>query len=264
MFRSIAVALVVVIVASPAFSAPPSKTATKVGAAQVPLHVQAAQQLVAEVALSDTTYDHGKGVVHWKGRDGAAKSECHTDCSGLLNNLLEAAYGVTESDRREWLGTGRPTAKVYHDAIAAGNRFQRITNVSQLLPGDVLAAKYVSGENTGHVMIVASAPQPRQPSAPLVPNTQQWELVIIDSSMSGHGNTDTRRLPNGKYTSRQPRRLQLEHRQRVRLLQPERPPSRNGQVEGQLTNVLGERAPWLLNLISHRRRTRRRKKSRGR
>ncbi len=157
MYRRITVALVVVIVALPAFAAPPSNTATKAGASQVPLHVQAAQQLVADVALSDTTYDHGKGVVHWKGRDGATKSECHTDCSGLLNNLLEAAYGVTESDRREWLGTGRPTAKVYHDAIAAQNRFERITNVSQLLPGDVLAAKYVNGENTGHVMIVAGA-----------------------------------------------------------------------------------------------------------
>jgi hypothetical protein len=176
------------------------KSSSKSSTAQVPKHVQAAMQLVADVKLEDTNYEHGPGRILWRGV-GVANSECHTDCSGLMNHLFEFAYGIKDSERRTWLGTGRPTAKTYHDAIAQQNRFLRITNVALIHPGDILAAKYASGENTGHVMLAIGVPLPRKVTEPLVPDTKQWELAIIDSSMSGHGKTDTRALPGGKYAN---------------------------------------------------------------
>ena len=84
--------------------------------------------------------------------------------------------------------------------IAKGNRFARITNLSQALPGDVIAGKYPPcAEATGHVMFVAAVPMPREATAPIIAGTQQWDVQVIDSSSSGHGPNDTRRKPDGKY-----------------------------------------------------------------
>jgi hypothetical protein len=185
--------VVFVILVGLATAAPPAKS-------NAPLHFEAAVALVATTAPEDTHYEHGTGTVTFKGRDGAAKSTCHTDCSGLLNNLLRAAYNISEADLREWTGSTRPSASLWHDVIAKGNRFTRITNLSQALPGDVIAVKYPPGaEATGHVMFVAAAPTPREASEPIVSGTQQWDVQVIDSSSSGHGPTDTRRKPDGKY-----------------------------------------------------------------
>jgi hypothetical protein len=41
-------------------------------------------------------------------------------------------------------------------------------------------------------MLVEGLPKRRKATEPLVEGTEQWEVVIIDSSKSGHGVTDTR------------------------------------------------------------------------
>ncbi|HWB00995.1 MAG TPA: hypothetical protein VG713_21030 [Pirellulales bacterium] len=163
-----------------------------------PPHLAAAVDLVAHVAPQDTNYEHKRGSVVWG--DAGQKYECHTDCSGLLNHLIQHVYHQSDSEFRAWLGTGRPTAKTYHDAIAAGHGFLRIEQIAAILPGDIIAIKYEpGGTNTGHTMLVAEPPRVHQPSEPIVRGTTQWEVVVIDSSMSGHGKTDTRRKPDGKY-----------------------------------------------------------------
>jgi hypothetical protein len=48
-------------------------------------------------------------------------------------------------------------------------------------------------------MLIASAPVRREASEPLVSNSQQWEVTIIDSSKSGHGKTDTRHQTDGSF-----------------------------------------------------------------
>jgi hypothetical protein len=66
-------------------------------------------------------------------------------------------------------------------------------HVRSIQPGDILAVKYPAGKaNTGHVMLAASAPRRIAATEPIVSNTEQWELEVIDSSKSGHGRTDTR------------------------------------------------------------------------
>ncbi len=161
--------------------------------AMTPPHLAAAEDLVAHVRPEDSSYQHKQGVVHWKGQEGAAKYESHTDCSGLMNHLLEHCYGLSQRDLKQWLGTSRPTAATYHQAIARSHGFQRITRIDQVLPGDVIAIQYPEGSgNSGHLMVVARAARPRTPSAPLVAGARQWEVTVIDSSMSEHGPSDTR------------------------------------------------------------------------
>src|SRR5262249_16202954 len=52
--------------------------------------------------------------------------------------------------------------------------------------------------DTGHIMLIAAAPQRMPSEQPIVPGTEQWRIRIIDCSMSGHGLSDTR---HGKGTN---------------------------------------------------------------
>ena len=166
-----------------------------------PKHFLEAELLVTKVTLEDTDYEHGKPRVEWKGVEGATKFSSHTDCSGLMDALLEHSYGYTRDDFKKWFGKPRPTAELYHEKIVEKTGFQRLLKFHEAQPGDLLAVKYfVEKGNTGHVMLVAEVPKKMTPKKPLVANTDQWEVTIIDSSKSGHGNSDTRHKKgaNGK------------------------------------------------------------------
>ena len=98
------------------------------------------------------------------------------------------------------MGSNRPLAKHYHDAIIHQRGFKEITKIDEVRPGDIIAIKYPPGSgNSGHVMLIASLPLKRNPTEPLVKNSIQYEIEIIDSSSSGHGASDSRRLGSGKY-----------------------------------------------------------------
>jgi hypothetical protein len=164
------------------------------------LPLQWARTMVADVAPDATSYQHKGGHVAWKGVDGATAYESHTDCSGFINALLAQSYGYDRKHFEAWLGKGRPLAITYHDAITSGNGFARITRVSAMAPGDIIAIRYPDGsENTGHVLLVAATPTRRIASQPFVAGLDQWDVEVIDSSESGHGKQDTRRLPDGKF-----------------------------------------------------------------
>src|SRR5262249_16041670 len=112
--------------------------------------------LVKNLRLENTSYRHKPTTVKWKGIDGAADYESHTDCSGFLNALLKRAHGLTDDSLEEWLGTKRPLAKTYHDAITGQKKFRRILLVKDVQPGDIIAIKYRPGDpenidnNSGH------------------------------------------------------------------------------------------------------------------
>lgn len=152
------------------------------------LRVTQAQQLVDAMDLANTDYEHGPGSVTWSGSVAS-----HTDCSGFIDHLLMHVDGLSKQDFKNWFGIERPTAERYHDAIVAGRGFRQLSSVKQLLPGDVIAIKYYTRhDNTGHIMMVAQAPQKMSPLPPLIDGTSQWSVTIIDSSESGHGPDDTR------------------------------------------------------------------------
>lgn len=162
-------------------------------------HLDLARILVREIRPENTSYQHKQGYIKWKGEDGADTYESHVDCSGLLNVLLERAYGVTSSDFEKWLGKHRPLASEYFDAIMQQQHFRAITAARNVRPGDIIAIRYPPGtnDNTGHIMIVNEVPSPRKPSKPEVEATEQWEVSVIDSSENSHGKTDTRRKADG-------------------------------------------------------------------
>ena len=170
-----------------------------------PAHVEWARTMVQGLRRDDTSYRHQDASVKWKGVDGAAAYECHTDCSGFLNALLQRAYGLPDDTLKEWFGTRRPLAKTYHDAIEKESHFQRITHLGDVRPGDVLAIRYPADDpenkdrNSGHVLLVVAKPRPRKASAPLVDDTEQWEVAVIDESHTGHGKTDTRHKEEGGF-----------------------------------------------------------------
>src|ERR1019366_9410017 len=151
-------------------------------------HVASAERLVDQLALADTSYEHGQGSVTWTG---AVAS--HTDCSGFIDHLLMHDDGLTTDDFKRWFGSRRPTAGRYHDAIVEGRGFTRLHSIAALRPGDLIAIKYLTRhDNTGHIMLVIETPRRINPSPPYLDNTVQWSVPVIDSSETGHGPTDTR------------------------------------------------------------------------
>ncbi len=154
-----------------------------------------AEFLVENVKPADTDYQHSNGVVTWAGEHGAEKFESRTDCSGFLIALLTQTYELGKEDFAKWLGKTRPLAVSFFNNIASQRGFSSVDSISQVQIGDIIAIKYVNsapGDNTGHIMLVASLPQNRVSTKPLVAGFEQWELIIIDSSSTGHGKTDTR------------------------------------------------------------------------
>ena len=159
--------------------------------------VSDAHSLLNAVKPEDTSYIHKNNVISW-GAD--SKAVCHADCSGLINALLLHSKFFSEEQLNKNMGSNRPLAKHYHDAIIHQRGFKEITKIDEVRPGDIIAIKYPPGSgNTGHVMLIASLPLKRNPTEPLVKNSIQYEIEIIDSSSSGHGASDSRRLDSGKY-----------------------------------------------------------------
>jgi hypothetical protein len=110
------------------------------------------------------------------------------DCSGFVGyalarvapNALAALIGATRP---------RPLAKDFYAFFAQPRApWRRVDRVAELVPGDVIAwleppAKH--SRNTGHVMIVESAPAPGA-------HTGEYVVSVMDSSHSGHGARDAR------------------------------------------------------------------------
>jgi len=151
-------------------------------------HVISAEQLVDQLDLANTNYEHGQGNVTWTGTVAS-----HTDCSGFIDHLLMHDDGFAADDFKRWFGSRRPTAERYHDAIVEGRGFTRLGAITELRAGDLIAIKYPTRhDNTGHIMLVVEAPQRMNAAPPFVDGTVQWSVPVIDSSESGHGTTDTR------------------------------------------------------------------------
>ncbi len=159
--------------------------------------VSDAHSLIKAVKPEDTSYIHKNNTISW-GVD--SKAVCHADCSGLINALLLHSKFFSQEQLNKNLGSNRPLAKHYHDAIIHHRGFKEITKIDEVRPGDIIAIKYPPGSgNTGHVMLVAAIPLKRNPTEPLIKNSIQYEIEIIDSTSSGHGASDSRRIESGKY-----------------------------------------------------------------
>ncbi|QVL34135.1 C40 family peptidase [Telmatocola sphagniphila] len=132
--------------------------------------------------------------------------KAYCDCSGLINHLLMHTYSYTEDDLKNWTGSRRPTARRYHDLIDLGQskNWKKIEKLENLKPGDLIAIKYLDakeGDNTGHVMLVDAKPKLlNTPAETIAGAAKQWEVPVIDSTMSPHGKKDSRYDKNEKHT----------------------------------------------------------------
>ncbi len=160
------------------------------------LHLTDAQTLVSNLQISKkNVYGSNPSYILWNG----TASEARTVCATFATLLLKRTYSYTDTYFSNWFGSSSPNAADYHDTIKLQKGFQRITNVSQIQPGDFLAIKYYdpNATSTGHVMLAASVATSRVATSPIVTGTTQYQITVIDSSQSYHGSTDTR-YPSGQ------------------------------------------------------------------
>lgn len=170
----------------------------------VPPHLALAEQLVNSLkGVSDNHYGGGKRHIDW----GPASPSARVVCSSFATLLLEKAYDLSD-DEIEKMGHGKnPMAQDYFDATGPGKAFESDTKFRDIRPGDFLFVKYTDGhvsrngvEDTGHVMLVASAPEKAAKRGDAPGNSVVYTLQVIDSSASGHGPKDTRHTGPNQYT----------------------------------------------------------------
>lgn len=165
-------------------------------------HLGWAQLLVDNISPANNTYDSSPTTVEWAGYNGASTTENRSKCSPFLTHVFDQSYDVTFST---WMGCNSPIAMTWHDQIEAENNFERITQVTEIQAGDIIAIAYDDAgctnitcssfstcSSSGHVMIVKSAPTLRTATSPIVSGTTQYAVWVIDSSASYHGSSDSR------------------------------------------------------------------------
>lgn len=162
-----------------------------------PVFLAALRELQENVLPEDNSYKLHTIDVAWKGVNGASKYICHTTCSGLLDAVFMHSYGIESKDLKNWFGIYHPRSKEYYNTILDQNGFKKILKAQDILPGDILAIRFLSqspnaSDATGHVMVVNARPEAIKGIEPLLADTQQWSVEIIDCSRHPHGKTDSR------------------------------------------------------------------------
>jgi len=157
-----------------------------------------AELLADNIDESNSSYRHKQEIVTWKDHEDQAY-QSYTDCSGLINALIKQS-DHNEKILKNWFGTSRPLAIDYYNAISTQNNFSIVSNIRNLLPGDLIVIKYADRstheDNTGHCLLVDQLPSPCK-AYPDISGTRQYAVWVIDSSKSPHGKQDSRHKKNG-------------------------------------------------------------------
>jgi hypothetical protein len=177
-------------------------------AASEPGHLASAQLFIDKVTDVDHAFDTPEanawgspGSINWVSFTGVTMSP-----SFFTISLLRSDSTITPTLVQSWWGSKSPSSAGYYDQIVQQHHFLRVLNMDDLLPGDVLAIKYLDSANpanSGHVAMLEGCPGPLAlPIAPVVADTTQYAMNVVDSTSSAHGCTintpasDTRWVPN--------------------------------------------------------------------
>ncbi|MCE7002183.1 hypothetical protein LWC34_04985 [Kibdelosporangium philippinense] len=113
-------------------------------------------------------------------------------CASFVTETLKHTYSDWAIPRffRTHFGDASPFARDYHDAIA-GNKpiphFKRVTKVTGLRPGDLIAIKYPEADDfTGHVVLVRKIIG-REQNGPALDGASAYVLEVIDTTKAAHG-----------------------------------------------------------------------------
>lgn len=164
-----------------------------------PDHLAWATRVVDEVGPADNAYGSNPSYITWAGTNGAAATTNRTLCATFVNRVLMQAYGLTSASFSAWQGSTSPFAATWHDTIERQDRMTRVTRVSDALPGDFLAIEYLDGSSnvTGHIAFLFAAPTAVASTA----SGTTYDVIVEDSSSTGHGPSDTRRQEDGTFSS---------------------------------------------------------------
>ncbi|MCU0665279.1 MAG: hypothetical protein MUC50_23500 [Myxococcota bacterium] len=171
------------------------------------VHLTFAEDLIDTIAPYDNVHSSSPTFVYWEGVDGHTKSENRSKCSTFLSRLFMESYSLSWTDMTNTMGCSSPNAAQYYSLIVSGTGpFLQLTNIADVVPGDIIAVRYDNSgcqnitcssftdcSSSGHVMLVSSVPISRTATKPLIADTEQYAVSVIDSSSSCHGNEDTRR-----------------------------------------------------------------------
>jgi len=167
----------------------------------LPQHLTDARILQENILPENNSYSHKDILVIWKGINGADKYICHADCSGLIDALLMHSYDYSLEDLQKWIGgKRRPLSKHFFDTITSQKGFKKISRPDECLPGDLIAIKFPPGQDdSGHIMLINEIPKLQAPQAPIIENSKQWTVTVIDSTTHGHGRSDSRFIGSGAF-----------------------------------------------------------------
>jgi len=108
------------------------------------------------------------------------------DCSTYVDNILETTHPDAYSTLINSSGSEKPTTKEYYNFFSKLNddsdNWNKVDNVKELRPGDILVFRYKGSRTGGHVMVVMNTPKK---------TTNSYTIRVADSASSGHSQ-DTR------------------------------------------------------------------------
>lgn len=163
-------------------------------------HLYWAEKIAANVTPDKNMYESNPSYIAWPDANGVGDYVNRTKCASFITIVLMQANKWPSSYFKDWMGSISPTASAYYDTIKRQKRFVSIANVEDIQPGDLIAIKYPRGSGvTGHMMLANSTATRVASTMPIIPETYQYELEVIDSSQTGHGSTDTRLKADGSY-----------------------------------------------------------------
>lgn len=167
--------------------------------------IDVAREFLAGLDPEHNVY-HYNGQIHWQGERGLfstyAKNEANIDCSGFVDAILQKAHSKSYdvlANKTVW--KGYPKAENFYEAISHGWGFTPRANIQGIEAGDIFAVRFEPhASDTGHVMFVDVKPHLIKDREPVIANTTQWEITVIDSTSLPHGLADTRYANGEKHT----------------------------------------------------------------
>lgn len=157
-------------------------------------HLSMARSLVDKVKTTNNRYELKKMIV-WG--QSYSDTQVITDCSGFVSTVLECSGSKVLSEMRDKLKfkNSHPRTSAFYEAIQKEIGFKRVVRVSDISPGDIVTINYLNSPKAsvmGHIMIIDSVPARMNSKPPVISNTEQWEVEILDSAEGPHGTEDTR------------------------------------------------------------------------
>lgn len=128
----------------------------------------------------------------------ATVATAYVKCGAFAAKEFIIGGGLTEDDVEDLTTSKSPEAALWYDAIVADTTVNDLSlfevTMDELERGDLLVAKYTSGEDSGHVMLVSTVRSTTRghdlalvPASPADSTDDKWLVVIYDSTKSPHG-----------------------------------------------------------------------------